>query len=240
MNRTISIRVAAAACLLGLVSCSGLAFSKDSSGLTAVDDLLSHVERTQVEALVAKERAQEAMETLRLLVAPEFRGDPAAAHAAFVAAVEASQDQADELQDSVKPLKRTGERVFERWAEDLESFGNIAMRQRSQERLEATRTRYDAILAAAGSAQLAHDAFNGDLHDHALFLEHDFNTTSVAMIAGEMEGLRNRGRELGKRLDGLAGACQAYLEFAAPQGELEPEKPVQGPVQKPAPTRKRK
>lgn len=249
MKRNLSIRLATAACLLGLSSCSGLAFSKDSSGLESVDELLSHVERTQVESVVAKERAQEALESLRLLVAPEFRGDPAAAHAAFVAAVEASEDQADALQDSVKPLKRSGERVFQRWAEDLESYGNIAMRQRSQERLEATRTRYDAVLAAAVSAQLAHDAFNGDLHDHALFLEHDFNATSVAMIAGEMEGLRNRGRELGKRLDALAAACQAYLEFAAPQAEVESEAPVQGPQPapqsgpsgpKPSPTKTRK
>jgi hypothetical protein len=241
MKRSASVRLLAPLALLGLGSCSGLAFSKDSSGLEGVDRLLSHVERTQVEALVAKERAQEALDALRILVAPEFRGEPAAAHEVYVGSVEASEDQADALQDSVKPLKRTGEKVFERWAEDLESFGNIAMRQRSQERLEATRQRYDAVLSAAVSAQLAYDGFNGDLHDHALFLEHDFNTTSVALIAGEQESLRNRGRELGKRLDVLAAACQSYLEFSAPQAELQRDGPVQGPASadsgpRPAPT----
>jgi hypothetical protein len=96
----------------------------------------------------------------------------------LVRAVEASPDQAKALQKSVRPLRKTGESMLARWTENLESFGNISMRQRSQERLEETRRRYDAILAAAVAAQLAYDAFNGDLSDHALFLEHDFNTTT--------------------------------------------------------------
>lgn len=219
-----------AALLLG--ACSGLTtLGVKKGGLERVDELLSHVERVQVEAAVAKERAQSAVESLRTLVAPEFKGDPAVGHATLVSAVEQSDEQAEALQASVKPLRKTGEKVFERWTADLESFGNLAMRQRSQERLEETRRRYDAILAAAVSAQLAYDAFNGDLSDHALFLEHDFNTTSVALIAQELDGLKSRGRELAKRLDACAAACQAYVEFSAPKAQVEPaaEKPVAAP-----------
>lgn len=211
--------------LAGLSACSGLGFSLQSSqgGLDQVDQLLTHVERVQVESVVSKERAQGALEGLRALVAPEFKGDAAAAHTQFVSAVEQSMDQAEALQASVRPLKRTGERVFEQWTEDLESFGNIAMRQRSQERLEATRARYEAILTATMAAQLAYDAFNGDLHDHALFLEHDFNATSVGMIAGEQEALRSRAKELARRLDACSAACQAYVEFSAPRSEVTEE-----------------
>lgn len=206
-------------------------------GLERVDELLSHVERVHVESAVSKERAQSAVESLRTLVAPEFKGDPIVGHAALEKAVEESTDQAEALSDSVRPLRKTGEKVFERWTADLESFGNLAMRQRSQERLEETRKRYDAIIAAAVSAQLAFDAFNGDLSDHALFLEHDFNTTSVALIAQELDGLKSRGRELAKRLDTVAAACQAYVEFSAPQAQIEPAPatPEAAPVAAPAP-----
>jgi hypothetical protein len=213
----------AAAFLLVTSSCSGLGVGvKHDSGLVEVDELLGHVERVQVESAVSKERGYAALEKLRVLLAPEFRGDPAVAHVELVAAIEASEDQAESLQDAVKPLRKTGEKVFAQWTANLESFGNLAMRQRSQERLEETRRRHDAILAAAVSAQLAFDAYNGDLRDHALFLEHDFNATSVAMIAPELEGLRARGKELGRRLDACAAACDAYVEFSAPSGQLEP------------------
>ncbi len=210
-------------------------------GLGQVDELLSHVERVHVESAVAKDRAQAAIEGLRHMIAPEFRGDPASGHAQLVAAVDRSAEQAEALQGSVRPLRKTGESVFERWTGDLESFGNLAMRQRSQERLEETRRRYDAVLAAAVSAQLAYDAFNGDLSDHALFLEHDFNAAAVAVIAQELEGLKTRGKELARRLDACAAACQAYVEFSAPSTQEAPasETESKAPAKpKPAPVKK--
>jgi ElaB/YqjD/DUF883 family membrane-anchored ribosome-binding protein len=189
-------------------------------GLEQVDELLTCVERVQVDSAVSKERSQAALEALRTLIAPEFRGDPVTAHQQFVAAVEQSEEQAEALQDDARPLRKTAESVFARWTEDLESFGNLAMRQRSQERLEETRRRYDAIMSAAVAAQLAYDAFNGDLGDHALFLEHDFNATSVGLASQELDGLKSRARELAKRLDACIAACQAYVEFSAPRAEV--------------------
>jgi hypothetical protein len=232
--------LAAFATLAG--GCSGMKALgiQQKDGLQEVDELLSHVERLQVEAAVTKERTQAAVEGLRVLVAPEFKGDPIVAHGEFEATVELVEDQADALRKCVKPLRSKGERVFNDWAANLESFGNLAMRQRSQERLEETRKRYDAILASANLAQLALDAFHGDLADQALFLEHDFNSSSVALVAQELEGLRSRGRELAKRLDGAIAACRAYVEFSAPGAQVAPEESPEGgasatPSQEPAP-----
>jgi hypothetical protein len=209
-----------------LATTSACAFSalgsSQKDGLEQVDDLLAHVERVHVESAVGKDRSQAAFEGLRRLIAPEFKGDPASAHAELVAAVEQSEEQADALRSSVKPLRRTAESVFERWTADLESFGNLTVRQRSQERLEETRRRYDAVLAASVAAQLAFDAFNSDVSDHALFLEHDFNSASVALVAQELDGLRTRGKELARRLDACAAACQSYVEFSAPSAQLAP------------------
>jgi hypothetical protein len=238
-----------AAVLLLTSACSSLSLGiRHKDGLEEVDELLSHVERVQVEAAVTKERTHAAVESLRTLVAPEFRGDPIGAHGEFVVAVELVEDQAKALRKSVKPLKNTGDEVFVNWAANLESFGNVAMRQRSQERLEETRKRYDAILASAGLAQLALDSFQRDLADQALFLEHDFNASSVALVAQELEGLKNRGRELAKRLDACIAACHHYVEFSAPSAQLAPasEAPAAQPQdaapapapKKPAPKKK--
>lgn len=250
MKRSSGIVLVLASLLAG---CSGLKSLgiRQSGGLEAVDELLGEVEQVQVDAAVSKERAMQAMDTLRVLVGPEFRGDAAQGHARLVAAIEESEAQAEALQDDVRPLRKTGEAVFARWTEDLESFGNLAMRQRSQERLEETRRRYDAVLAAAVSAQLAYDSFNGDLGDHALFLENDFNASAVQVVAAELEGLKSRGKELGRRLDTLVAACQAYVEYSAPQAQVEPAPqtvvepapaaepaPAPAPAKKPAPKKK--
>lgn len=235
-TRSFPLTLSFLATLFAASACASLASLgvKQKGGLERVDELLSHVERVQVEATVSKERSQAALESLRRLVAPEFKGEPVAAHKELLTAVELSADQAEALQASVRPLRKTGESVFARWTEDLESFGNLAMRQRSQERLEETRRRYDGILAATVAAQLAFDSFNGDLADHALFLEHDFNATSVALMSQELDGLRSRGKELVKRLDACAAACQAYVEFSAPSAQVAPAAPVATP---PAPVK---
>ena len=213
--------------VLFLSSCLSAFGIKDSDGLSQVDELLDRVERVQVESVVAKERVHSALDGLHALVAPEFHGDAVAAHAELQESIEQSLDQAKKLAASVQPLRRTGEAVFAQWTEDLESFGNTSMRQRSQTRLEETRTRYEAVLAAAGSAQLALDALDADLSDHALFLEHDFSAASVAMIADEVDGLRERIRELDRRLDACAAAYQSYVESAALRGQLASEPAAQ-------------
>jgi hypothetical protein len=208
---------------LGLSAClSGFAV-QDSEGLSRVDQLLNHVEHVQVEAVVTKERAHAALGSLQAVVAPGFQGDPVAAHLQLVQIIEQSLDQALAFRDSVEPLQEVGEDVFEQWTADLESFGNSAMRQRSQARLEETRSRYQDISAAAVSAQLNLDALNADLSDYALFLQHDFNAASVAMISGEVETLGERLRELDRRLDACAVACQAYVESSALRGQLQDE-----------------
>ena len=208
---------------------------RQQDGLEEVDELLSQVERLQVEVAVTKERTQAAVESLRALIAPEFKGDPITAHGEFEVAVELVEDQAKALRKCMRPLKSKGEQVFSAWAANLESFGNLGMRQRSQERLEETRKRYDAILSTANLAQLALDGFHGDLSDQALFLEHDFNASSVALVAQELEGLRNRGRELAKRLDTCIAACHAYVEFSAPGAQVAAPDELAGAAE-PAPT----
>jgi len=226
---------------LATSSCAGFsAFGmSQKDGLGQVDELLSHVERVHVESAVAKDRAQGAFEALRRLVAPEFKGDPAAGHAELVSAVHQSVEQADALRSSVKPLRKTAESVFERWTADLESFGNLAMRQRSQERLEETRRRYDAVLAAVVAAQLAYDSYDSDLSDHALFLEHDFNSASVAVVTQELDSLRARGKELARRLDACGAACQAYVEFSAPSAQVAPSADAQPRTSVPAAPKKK-
>jgi ElaB/YqjD/DUF883 family membrane-anchored ribosome-binding protein len=217
------IRRADSVCLALLAALTGGGcglFSKPGDSVERVDDLLTRVERVHVDSRIAKEKALAALERLRTMVSPEFAGDPVACYAQFVEAVEESNAQADRCRSNLGPLRDSADEVFAKWAADLETFGNLQMRQRSQARLEETRTRFQAVLAAAESAQLAYDAFNGDLRDHSLFLGHDFNAMAVAAIAPDVQALATRSEDLGKRLDACVDAAQTYVETAALPGQL--------------------
>lgn len=225
MDRRLIVHFAfVAAVAVGASSCSSTSFSfsrSSDSGLTNVDELLTRIEKVQVESLVAKERARSAYDTLVASVSPEFSGSAVAQYAELEKAIEVSEKQAKALADTIPALKSSAASVFERWTKDLESFGNTRMRQRSQERLEATREHYELIVRQALASQVSFEALNADLKDHALFLEHDFNAESAAMIHDDVVALEARVAELDGRLDAAIQSSKRYIASRALRGEVE-------------------
>jgi len=221
-----------AAVAVGASSCSstGFSFSRTSdNGLTNVDELLTRIEKVQVESVVSKERARAAYDTLVASVSPEFSGSAVTQYAELEKSIEVSQKQAKSLAETIPALKASAAGVFERWTRDLESFGNTRMRQRSQERMEATREHYELILRQALASQVSFEALNADLKDHALFLENDFNAESAAMIFDDVTALETRVAELDGRLDAAIQSSKRYIASRALRGEVElaEEQPVQ-------------
>ena len=204
--------------LLGLSACMS---SEKNEGLTRVDDLLTRVEQVQIESLVAREKASGAFDALGLIVAPEFQGDPMLVYDELLKQIEASKAQARKLEQTVEPMKRTADIVFQSWTMDLEKFGNTNLRQQSQSRLAETRARYSAVHDAAVAALVSINAFNADLNDQALFLGHDFNVAAVAVIAAEVPGLTSHARDLGRRLNACVTASKEYISSSALRGQME-------------------
>jgi len=198
---------------------------EEKSTLNEVDVLFSSIETVQVESTVSKERSRAALELLETLARPDFAGNAPQTYSSFVAAIDASEKQAAKLSESVEPMKESAEEVFQQWTKDLEAIGNTRLRAQSHVRMEETRARYEAVLTAAATAQVTYDAFNADLHDHALFLGHDFNRSAVSAIASEVAALAERSKDLDQRLDACDAAARRYVEAAALHGQLTAAKP---------------
>lgn len=226
--------------VVALSSCSSFQGfgQKKEQGLGQVDELLARVEQVQVESLLCKDSAHAAYGVLQSIVGPDFDGDAIGAHAALKKSIDASDEQSKKLGASIVPLEQSANAVFERWTADLEQFGNTKLRQQSQARMEETRARCDAVLRAVRAADVAYEAFNADLKDHALFLEHDFNASSVASIAGAVEGLQFQATELDRRLDACATAAKSYVAASALRGEVAPEAQSEPVAQAPKPATK--
>ena len=212
---------------LSLFSCAS---TGKSQGLTNVDDLLTRVEQVQIESVVAREKASAAFDAFGQIVAPDFQGDPMVVFNALIEKIGASKEQAKKLEASVEPMTQVADGVFLSWTMDLEKFGNTNLRQASQTRLAETRSRYSAVHDAATAALVSIKAFNADLSDQALFLEHDFNAASVAVIALEVPALTNQARDLGKRLNDCSKTSKAYITASALRGQVD-EAPTTPPAE---------
>ena len=95
------------------------------------------------------------------------------------------------------------------------------MKQRSADRLEATRERFAEVQEAAVLAQTSFDELNGQLRDTVLFLGHDFNSTSVREIEEDAYAIRDRARALGKIFDDCMDAAAEYVEKSALRGQAQ-------------------
>lgn len=211
-----SVRLVAIAAALAGCASDG----QKSESLGQVDSLLSSVERVQSESLLCKERSTQAYEALRTITSTDFQGDALTAHHDLTQKVEQSRNQARTLAATVAPMKQAADEVMLRWTTDLEAIGSSRLRQTSQMRLEETRRRYETVLSSVVAAQIAYDAYNADLNDHALFLAHDFNAAAVTAIQAEVETLGEQQRLLDQRLDACIAASKEYIESSALRGQL--------------------
>ena len=199
--------------VVGLSACASV--SKEMDGLRDVDTLVNRIEHVHVETELAQARSHEALASLRTIVDPDFAGDSLASFGEFVDALERSEDQADLLRQSVKPMQKSADSVFERWSEDLDAFSSPAMRRRSEDRLETSRARFESVVAAHETAQAAIDAFNLGLRDHVIYLEHDFNPGSVAEIQDEVALLDQRIEGLDVDIAASLAASRQYVQASA-------------------------
>lgn len=223
MATTSTVRPYASVLSVWLLAAACAGTSERSESVEQVDELLTRIERVQAETAVAKEAAHTALTELCTLVSPNFKGDAATAFAKFLTAAEASEEQGETLRDATEPMQDAAAEVFQRWTKDMESFGNSRMRQRSQTRLDETRTRFQSIVGASQAAQIALDAFHDDMRDHALFLRHDLNSTAVASLRGDVRELNDQVKGLDTRFDATTAAARAYVEAAALYGQVEME-----------------
>lgn len=214
MNRRICAGcTAAAVSLLGLSSC-GL-FSGEEPGPARVDDLVGWIERVHVESERSRETVHNAAGALRAITAQDFKGDAVASYKEFVRLIEQSERQATQLRSNIGPMKEAAGPLFERWNAELLSFTSTGLRQRSQSRLEITRGKFQALVAAAEPAQAAYDAFNLGLRDIALFLSHDFNPHAMSAIQDDVRSLTNMAAELDSRFSSTLTAASEYVQAAA-------------------------
>ncbi len=223
MATTSTVRPFASVLSVWLLAAACAGTSERSESVEQVDELLTRIERVQAETAVAKDSVHAALSELCTLVSPGFKGDAATEFAKFLAASEASEDQAETLRDITEPMQDAADELFQRWTKDMEAFGNSRMRQRSQTRLDETRTRFQSIIGATQAAQIALDAFHDDMRDHALFLRHDLNSAAVASIRTDVRALNEQIQGLDTRFDATTAAARAYVESAALYGQVEME-----------------
>lgn len=232
MNRRIQTNLLSLALVVtGLGGCSVFqdlfSSSSDGGGPSQVSDLVGRIERVHVEAELSKQAMHNAVAGLGTIAAGDFKGDPSAAFASYLEAVEASEAQARKLRDTYEPMKEAAVPFFQQWTDKLKEYDNPDIRLRSQSRLAATRQRYEAIVAAVEPAMADHDSVNKGLRDYALFLGHDLNPSALSEIQDGVAALAKRAGMVERGFDACLVAARAYVDASSLPPSADGEAKVQ-------------
>ena len=212
---SISLKSASLLLALALAATAGCASSTPGNSLVQVDQLVTSIEKVHTSSEMAQTRVTESLDSLRSLVALDFGDDVVAAYAKTEIALAESTKQLAAFDDDVNEMKSLAEPVFKKWASDLDSFTNLEMRLKSQNRLAQTRQRYDAIVMTVEPTQAAFAALHQQISDCALFLKHDLNATACAALRPDVEGLSMATEQLDLQLAKCQSAAKDYVEAVA-------------------------
>ncbi|MFT7463360.1 MAG: hypothetical protein ACI9EF_001704 [Pseudohongiellaceae bacterium] len=220
-----TLRNGAAALLLltSLNACSslsGLFVEQEDESLRRVDTMLANIERVHVETVLARRRMADALESLSVIISPDFGGDALASYASFVDSIHSSEKQAAQLSASIEPMMQSAQAVFTDWTADLRDYRSEHMRDTSRERLDNTLDRYGELMTAIEPAQSGLELFNDVLRDHALFLGNDFNAASVTALEDNFSNLQRRVTMLDQQFISTQQAAKHYVQSAALRGQL--------------------
>jgi hypothetical protein len=178
-----------------------------------VDDLTARVEQVNKAAETMRTRTAEALAQLRALT--EGGQDVVAACSRMNQSIGAAEQQAACLRDAVVPMKTAATQVFEQWDRDVAAIANEDLQQRGRARLQRSKERFAAIVAAADAAELALGNFHRALHDHMLFLGHDLNRESLREIRAELLTVAASQKEADTQLDTCMKAAHTYVSAAS-------------------------
>ena len=198
-------------------------FSDEPSGPGEVNDLNGSIERVYVDAELAQATVRDAVASLEGMMDGDLGEDPAATYIAFVERLDGSEKQAEQLRDSIDPMNDNAERVFKQWEQNLREFTSPTMLKRSEQRLEATRARYEKVREAAESAHEQLVEVNQTMRDHALFLGHDLNAGSIEAVKADLREMSGDAGKLDSSLSLCMETARSYVEASALKVNEQPE-----------------
>jgi hypothetical protein len=198
---------------LGLAaSCST---TKQNVGLGHVDQLTTRIGALEADLAVSRTSVHAAQQVLRSLVNQDF-SDADEALRTLVERANECANQAAVLRKRVGPMQSSAEKYFSMWAKSMEDFVNPRLRERSEDRLEGSRLRFDDIVAAMATVHADFDTFNASLNDHALFIGYDFSAGGLDEVKQDLDTFDKQTGQLLRSIDVARETAEDYVRTATP------------------------
>lgn len=205
-------RTATLACVL----CVAATAQAQDEGVKRVEQLTKKA-RSMVDAIAtARQQLVKTMDVYNTLMA-EGATDRKGAYKKLQQEMATTTERRAAIVTRASDVELEAEALFKGWTDSLAAIGDPALRQRSEQRLAATKAHLAEIRSVGQKAADVYSPVFKKLDDQVTYLGHDLNASAVASLKPDAAKLNGEVEELLKRIDDTIATANKAI------GALEPQ-----------------
>lgn len=197
-----------------------LAIQGCSSATIAIKEKLGYPKRDQLVARVkdardgqeqAKQQFSSALQEF-LAVTGVSGGDLEAKYNKLQKEYDRSVSRADSVHGRITDVERVAEALFKEWKAELSQYSSDTLRQASQKELDATRAKYNTLLAAMKAAESKMQPVLNAFKDQVLYLKHNLNARAIASLQGTVAEIKSEVGSLIKDMEASIAEANTFID----------------------------
>jgi len=174
-----------------LTACSTMYYGGlEKIGIPKRDVMVYRVEKARDTQEETKEQFKSALE--QFTVVTNFKGgDLEAVYNKLNDEYEASVDKAEEVNERIADIADVAEALFVEWKEEITQYSNASLKRSSQQKLDATKTHYQQLIASMKKAEAKIKPVLRVFKDQVMFLKHNLNARAITSLKGELGAIES-------------------------------------------------
>jgi hypothetical protein len=174
-----------------LTACSTMYYDGlEKIGIPKRDVMVYRVENARDTQEETKEQFKSALE--QFTVVTNFKGgDLEATYNKLNNEYEASVDKAEEVSERIADIEDVAEALFVEWKEEITQYSNASLKRSSQQKLDATKTHYQQLIASMKKAEAKIKPVLRVFKDQVMFLKHNLNARAITSLKGELGAIES-------------------------------------------------
>jgi hypothetical protein len=125
---------------------------------------------------------------------------------------EKSESKAKAVRKRISDVEDVAEALFNEWQSELDEYTNQKLRNSSEQKLKATRNRYEQLINAMKRAESKIEPVLSAFRDQVLFLKHNLNAQAIASLHDELASVEQEIALLIKEMEASITEADSFIQ----------------------------
>lgn len=185
---------------------------KEKLGIPKREQLVDRVKDARDDQQGAKKQFESALQEFVAVTGAKGSADLEAKYDKLKKAYDRSESKAEEVRSSIQSVETVADKLFKEWRAELTQFQDQSLRRQSEQQIETTRRKYDAMVDAMKTASSKMDPVLVMLKDRVLFLKSSLNAQAIASLQTNVDALRGDVAKLIGEMEASIAEANSFID----------------------------